>query len=143
MAIKKLCPVCMQHKPPSEFYCRIAKCKSCEKTRAAQWKKNNPARAKVHAKTWAGKNKGKGSEAAKRYRDSAKGKAMGRKYRQTDEYAEAKKRRLKRAVDALSALYIRGMMARHSSLKPNEIPEGLIEVKRLQLMIERECREKC
>ena len=37
--------------------------------------------------------------------------------------------------------YVRGMLTQRSRLAPKDIPQGLVEVKRLQLLIKREVRD--
>lgn len=56
--------------------------------------------------------------------------------------AEAKRRKMKRGRERLSDYYVRRLLTHPERSTVREVPAVLVECKRLQLMIERECREK-
>jgi hypothetical protein len=59
-----------------------------------------------------------------------------------DKYAEACRKKDKRNRDALNDYYVRRLLTHPERSTVRDVPAVLIECKRLQLMIERECREK-
>ncbi len=56
--------------------------------------------------------------------------------------AEARRKKMKRGRERLSDYYVRRLLCHPERSAVKQVPEVLIECKRLQLMIERECREK-
>jgi hypothetical protein len=56
--------------------------------------------------------------------------------------AEAQRKKMKRGRERLSDYYVRRLLCHPERSAVKQVPEILIECKRLQLMIERECREK-
>lgn len=56
----------------------------------------------------------------------------------------AARAKMKRKADALTDRYVRVLLSQHSTvLTPSDIPPSLIEVKRVQIQIERAIREQC
>jgi hypothetical protein len=59
-----------------------------------------------------------------------------------EKVADAHRIKLKRGRELLSDYYVRRLLTHPDRSTVRDVPAVLIECKRLQLMIERECREK-
>ena len=110
----KTCIKCGIKKDETEFYKGRNQCKECIK----EYRKEYYQKNKEHDKEYYQKNK----ERIKEYRQ--KNKKCIKEYKK--EYVE-------QCTDG----YIRMILARHSTLNSSDIPQGLIESKRLLIQIER------
>ena len=99
-------------------------------------RKENPEKYRDASLRYSKEFYAKNPETAKartnKYRKNPKNKDKIRKWKAIDK---------KRSIDNLSDRYIRELLATHSIiLKGGDIPQGLIEIKRLQLTLKREAR---
>ena len=133
----KTCIKCGIKKDETEFYKGRNKCKECFK----EYRQKNKEYKKEYNKEYRQKNKERIKEAKKEYRQ--KNKECIKEYQK--EYYQKNKERIKENikeydkeyVEQCTDGYIRRLLARDSTLNSSDIPQGLIESKRLLIQIER------
>lgn len=132
-AATKMCSKCGARKVFGDFYIdRIKKdghastCKSCVKARFSEWVKNNPDRAADIQKKYKDAHPDASKKRSAIYREKNKQHAR--------DYAKAL---AKRNCAELRDSYIRAKLARDTNLSCSEIPQPLVEAKRLELLIKR------
>jgi len=121
----KTCIKCGIKKDETEFYKGRNKCKECIKEYKKEYRQKNKERIKEYYQ----KNK----ECIKEYYQ--KNKERIKEYRQKNK--ECIKEYNKEYVEQCTDGYIRRLLAKDSTLNSLDIPQGLIESKRLLIQIER------
>ena len=125
----KVCTVCKQSLPTDLFY------KDATRPRGV--------RSACKACTKASNNKDKDKQKAY-YRANREARIEYGKAYYLGHKAEAKvhaKRSFKKAVDNLDDAYIKHILVKFTSLKRNDIPQALVDLKRLELAIKRKAME--
>ncbi|KPG69102.1 hypothetical protein [Pseudomonas libanensis] len=123
----KICSMCKQSLPLDEFYrdssraCgRRPACKACSKAGLSKAKQKAYYQANREARNAYGKA----------YYQANKTQGKGHA-----------KRSLKRSVDRLDDTYIKQILVKFTTLKRFQIPQELVELKRLELSIKRKTKE--
>lgn len=127
---KKRCSKCKEYKLLKKFSKRYdnrkckhqSQCKVCSNERIRRYMKEYRLRSYVKAK----KKKTRKTSDCK-YKKSTKGKIANRKYE-------------KKKSEILHGSYIRKLLTKKSCLSFQDIPQGLVEVKRLQLQLIRKLK---
>jgi hypothetical protein len=121
----KKCTKCLEVKAFSEFHKAkqykdglVYNCKDCAKQRVSIWQKNNPEKCYKKYINYVNK---------------------------TPKYRETKKKKIqeykKKERENLDDRYIKETLMQNNNLKASDIPQEMIEVKRMQLMIRRQLKE--
>jgi len=124
-------------------------CKTCKLLALKLWKKANPDKAKAQKKRYHAKHPEKQEEKKKRWRanNPEKWKAQlkrrreAKKARDPEKYEAERKAQKQRARERLTDGYIKSLMVNANSLRRKDIPQELVDAKRLQLMITRKIKE--
>ena len=125
----KTCIKCGIKKYETEFYKGRNQCKECIK----EYRQKNKERIKEAKKEYQQKNKECIKEYNKEYRQKNKERIKECRQKNKEYFKEYKKEYVEQSTDG----YIREILARDSTLKPSDIPQGLIETKRLLIQIQR------
>lgn len=149
-AAMKTCSECGQAKPETEYRKHstghtMRYCNDCHlaKRRAQHAAKREERNTQFRARYATNANGVKDKYAAARKAKYAKeGRDALLKWmaENPDKAAEAQRKKMKRGRDRLSDYYIRRLLCHPERSTVKQVPDVLIECKRLQLMIERECR---
>ena len=138
--MSKPCFRCSVVKPLTGYYERNqVTCKDCLNAYQKKYREANRAKRCEVQKEVYRKNRDNILEYQRAYRDKnreAKNQYQ-RAYNQTPEGKKATKAWHDRYRDGLSDAYIRRELAHHTTLTSKDIPQSLVEVKRLQLQIKR------
>lgn len=123
----KNCTICKQSLPPEHFYKDATRpsglrpaCKACSKAGLSKAKQKEYYQANREARNAYGKA----------YYQANKTQGKGHA-----------KRSLKRSVDRLDDTYIKQILVKFTTLKRFQIPQELVELKRLELSIKRKTKE--
>ena len=149
----KTCTVCGKEKPVSDYRLHSDKktvmryCNDCHlaKRRAQHAAKREERNAQFRARYAANVNGVKDKMAAARkakYAKQGRAALIAWAAANPEKVAEAQRKKMKRGRERLSEYYVRRLLCHPERSAVREVPAVLIECKRLQLMIERECREK-
>jgi len=148
----KTCSECGQEKPESEYRKHstghtMRYCNDCHlaKRRAQHAAKREERNAQFRARYAANANGVKDKMAAARkakYAKQGRAALIAWAAANPEKAAEAHRKKMKRGRERLSDYYVRRLLCHPERSAVREVPAVLIECKRLQLMIERECREK-
>jgi len=121
-----------------------------------EYRRKNNEHCKMIDKKWREKNKDKRAESSRKYSQNNKHKALiyerknrKRMYGRKKEWANNnpdrmkvyQKRRHMKAVGGLSDSYIKMMLSKQTGIQYRDIPQGIIELKRLQLKMFRGIRK--
>lgn len=155
----KTCSKCGAVKLLAEFYHegRDAACKACANKRSIEWAKTNPARVRESKKrNW--KTRTKRFEEAARYRKKYPerirlGKARAYASRRDHYIAKSKEWQRThgyvhqnsaayRQVHALGNSYIKAKLTRGTRLKYKDIPDSVVELKRVLILIHRHKKQQ-
>jgi len=109
--------------------------------RAKAWREANPEKFAAWQKAYREANSEKIAARDEAYREANPGKiaAKDKAYREANPGKIAA--RQKAYCADLGDGYVRGMLTQRSRITPKDIPQGRVEVKRLQLLIKRTCDE--
>ena len=149
----KTCTVCGKEKPASDYRLHSDKktvmryCNDCHlaKRRAQHAAKREERNAQFRARYAANANGVKDKMTAARkakYAKQGRAALVAWVAANPAKAADAHRKKMKRGRDRLSDYYVRRLLTHPERSTVREVPAVLIECKRLQLMIERECREK-
>ena len=149
----KTCTECGHSKPESDYRLHSDKkttmryCNDCHlaKRRAQHAAKREERNAQFRARYAANANGVKDKMAAARkakYAKQGRAALIAWAAANPEKAAEAQRKKMKRGRERLSDYYVRRLLCHPERSAVREVPAVLIECKRLQLMIERECREK-
>ncbi len=148
----KTCTDCKAEKPASEYRkhsdgSTMGYCNDCHlaKRRAQHAAKRDERNAQVRARYAANVNGMKDKYiAARKDKYARDGRVALATWEQNnpEKVAEAHRAKLKRGRELLSDYYVRRLLTHPDRSLVREVHQVLIECKRLQLMIERECNEK-
>lgn len=149
----KTCTVCGNDKPETEYRMHSDKktvmryCNDCHlaKRRAQHAAKREERNAQFRARYAANANGVKDKYAAARktkYAKQGRAAILAWIAANPEKAAEAHRKKMKRGRERLSDYYVRRLLCHPERSTVREVPDVLIECKRLQLMIERECNEK-
>ena len=149
--MNRICTECKQDKPAEAYRLHSDKktvmryCNDCHLAKRRVWHeaKREERNAQFRARYAANANGVKDKIAAARKAKYAKqGRAALIKWvaENPEKAAEAQRKKMKRGRDRLSDYYVRRLLCHPERSTVREVPAVLIECKRLQLMIERECR---
>lgn len=124
-------------------------CKTCKLLALKLWKKANPDKIKAQRKRKHAKYPEKRAEGKKRRRinNPEKWKAYIKRKRESQKANDPEKYKAKRNAEKqrgrerLTNDYIRTLMVNANSLSRKDIPQELVDAKRLQLMITRKIKE--
>lgn len=142
---EKTCSKCSETKPLTMFYKRSRNkdgydgyCKACKNDFIRNYRQKYPDKYKEKVKKWNDKvsmsikndpvAKKEHRERLAKWRKSEKGKAVLRSMK-------------KKQVDNLSDVYVKKLLARGTSLTHGDIPQGLVEMKKVKLKIDRKIKE--
>jgi hypothetical protein len=149
---QKTCNECKAEKPEAEYRkhsdgSTMGYCNACHlaKRRAQHAAKRDERNAQVRARYAANVNGMKDKYIAVRKDKYAReGRAAIQLWEQKnpEKVSCAHRIKLKRGRELLSDYYVRRLLTHPDRSLVREVPQVLIECKRLQLMIERECNEK-
>ena len=153
MTMMKTCTVCGKEKPTSDYRLHSDKktvmryCNDCHlaKRRAQHAANREERNAQFRARYAANANGLKDKmKAARKTKYAKQGRAalIAWAAANPEKAAEAQRKKMKRGRERLSDYYVRRLLCHPERSAVKQVPEILIECKRLQLMIERECREK-
>ena len=149
----KTCSVCGKEKPESDYRMHSDKtsvmsyCNDCHLAKRRSWHaaKREERNAQFRARYAVNANGVKDKYAAIRKAKYAKeGRAAMLKWisENPEKFAEANRKKDKRRREALTDYYVNRLLCHPDRSTVKHVPAVLIECKRLQIMIERECREK-
>lgn len=148
----KTCSKCGQSKPKTEYRTHstghtMRYCNDCHlaKRRAQHAAKREERNAKFRERYAVNANGVRDRYAAYRkekYAKEGRASLLAWIAENPEKAAEAQRKKMKRGRDRLSDYYVRRLLTHPERSIVREVPAILIECKRLQLMIERECREK-
>lgn len=148
----KTCSECRQEKPEAEYRKHstghtMRYCNACHlaKRRAQHAAKREERNAQFRARYAANANGLKDKmKAARKTKYAKQGRAalIAWAAANPEKSAEAQRKKMKRGRERLSDYYVRRLLCHPERSAVRKVPTVLIECKRLQLMIERECREK-
>lgn len=149
----KTCTACGKEKPESGYRLHSDKkttmryCNDCHlaKRRAQHEAKREERNAQSRARYAANANgmKDKMAEARKKkYSKQGRAALIAWATENPEKAAAAHREKMKRGRARLSDYYVRRLLCHPERSAVKQVPEILIECKRLQLIIERECREK-
>ena len=148
----KTCTNCGLDKPETEYrkhstghtmrYCNACHLAKRRAQHAAKREHRNAQHmARYYANTNGLRDKYKAARKAK-YAKEGRARILAWIEANPEKAAEAQRKKMKRGRDALSNYYVRRLLCHPERSAVRSLPAVLIECKRLQLMIERECREK-
>ena len=148
----KTCSTCKEEKPASEYRTHsdgsaMGYCTACHlaKRRSQHAAKREARNAQVRAR-YAGNINGMKDKyiAARKDKYARDGRAALADWEQKnpEKVSCAHRIKLKRGRELLSDYYVRRLLTHPDRSSVRDVPQVLIECKRLQLMIERECNEK-
>lgn len=151
MTTMKTCTVCGKEKPASDYRFHSDKktvmryCNDCHlgKRRKQHAAKRDERNARSRARYAANANGVKDKIAAARkvkYAKQGRAALIEWELANQEKAAEAQRKKMKRGRERLSDYYVRRLMCHPGRSTVKQVPGILIECKRLQLMIERECR---
>ena len=106
--------------------------------KARAWELAHPEEAREKKRKWQSKNRDSQKENRLRYAKSEKGKACYSRYRKTEFYKVAAKRKRDHYRDTLHDCYVRRIMAQHLGIKGSEIPQVLVDAQRELMKLKRE-----
>lgn len=146
--MSKECIKCEVTKPYSDFPLSYSKkyaldspyayrndCKQCRKDYLNGYRDNNAKHITQVNQDYRDRNQGRWNGYKKEWREDNK--------EHISEY-QTKHRRENRVrfqgVERLSNQYIKGLLSKHNTLKKSEVPETLVEVKRIYIQIQRELK---
>lgn len=141
------CKVCMKAYSAKRAKAYYAANSERIKERVKQWAKRNPERCRVNQSRWRDTNRDEYRRRAKEFNKSLAGRERAARYRaeltvQANQKVYAR-RKWAEHIDSLSSGYVASTLCAHGSgLKRSDIPQSLIEAKRVQLQIKRLLREK-
>jgi hypothetical protein len=149
----KTCTVCGEVKPETEYRLHSDKksvmgyCIACHlaKRRAQHAAKREERNARFRARYAANANGVRDKYAAQRkakYAQHGRAGLIAWAAANPEKAAASHRKKLKRGRDSLDDYYVRKLLTHPDRSAVREVPAVLIDCKRLQLMIERECREK-
>jgi hypothetical protein len=124
-------------------------CKTCKLLALKLWKKANPDKVKAQRKRKHAKYPEKRREERKRRRinNPEKWKAYQKRKRESEKARDPEKYKAKRdaqkqrARERLANWYIKNLLVRGSNLSRKDIPQELVEAKRLEVLITRKVKE--
>lgn len=132
-AVTKTCGKCGACKPRAEFYTSnsnadglMGACKVCHAGRVAEWQRANKSRVLGYKASWRESNRDRHNKSsAKRYAD------------QHERLKAINRKNAARYCRDLEDQYVRNKLRRGTQLGSADIPQPLVEAKRLQLQIKR------
>lgn len=110
--------------------------------RVSQWQASHPDKAIQYKRNYIEAHPDRRAESLAKHKPSPDAIARAKEKRQAPAYKAQAKARREAYRDGLHDCYVRRLLAQKTSLKGSDMPAALVEAKRLQLMIERECREQ-
>lgn len=148
----KRCTKCLGEKAVSEFRSHsdgsaMGYCNECHlaKRRAQHAAKRDERNAQVRARYAANANGMRDKyldSRKKKYAEQGRAALISWEQKNPEKVADAHRKKLKRGRELLSDYYVRRLLTHPHRSTVRDAPSVLIECKRLQLMIERECNEK-
>jgi predicted nucleic acid-binding Zn-ribbon protein len=151
--MEKRCTKCGEVKSLEEFCVdktiksgRSSRCKECRREYLRKWREKNRGKLLERSRQWVAENPEKRRETVRK--SDAKN-AKKRREKARERYAENRERlnldTLKRGArnrKNLSDVYVRQLMTKRSPLLHADIPQELVEAKRVELKIKRYLREQ-
>jgi len=147
----KTCTVCGKGKPESDYrlhsdkktvmrYCNECHLAKRREQHAAKREERNAQRRELYAANANGVRDKMAEARRAKYAKQGRSALIAWVAANPEKAAEAHRKKMKRKRDRLSDYYVRRLLCHPERSTVREVPSVLIECKRLQIMIERECR---
>lgn len=142
-AVRRTCVRCWLTKPIGAFGKSLTACKECVNIYQAEYREKNRERRRVE-----------GRERYQTHRDIIRARALAFREKNRDElnakqreyakqeFVAERDRELRRLYsEKLTDAYVRRVISKHSPLKSQDIPQAMVEAKRVQLLITRKIKD--
>jgi len=143
IAVRRTCTRCWQTKLVDAFGKSLTSCKECTNVYQAEYREKNRERKRVEGreryKTHGHKKRAYAAEYRQANRDELN--ARQREYAKQQDRVERDRELRQAYAEKLTDAYVRRAITKGTPIKPEQVPQAMIEAKRVQLQITRRIKD--